>query len=51
LVVKTQPSKQWEISRRIRERVKSKLDERGIEIPFPQQTVWMRMDQAQQAAQ
>jgi moderate conductance mechanosensitive channel len=44
LVVKTQPSKQWEISRLIRERIKGAFDERGIEIPFPQQTVWMRMD-------
>jgi small conductance mechanosensitive channel len=42
LVVKTQPSKQWEISRLIRERLKAAFDERGIEIPFPQQTVWMR---------
>jgi small conductance mechanosensitive channel len=44
LVIKTQPSKQWEISRLIRERIKAAFDERGIEIPFPQQTVWMRMD-------
>ena len=42
LVIKTQPSKQWEISRLIRERIKEAFDERGIEIPFPQQTVWMR---------
>ena len=42
LVVKTQPSKQWEVSRMIRERVKHAFDERGIEIPFPQQTVWVR---------
>ena len=45
LVIKTQPSKQWEISRLIRERIKESFDERGIEIPFPQQTVWMRMDE------
>ena len=44
LVVKTQPSKQWEISRLMRERIKEAFDERGIEIPFPQQTVWMRSD-------
>ena len=46
LVVKTQPSKQWEVSRMLRERIKSALDEEGIEIPFPQQTVWMRMQDA-----
>jgi small-conductance mechanosensitive channel len=46
LVVKTQPSKQWEISRLMRERIKAEFDERGIEIPFPQQTVWMRADPA-----
>jgi small conductance mechanosensitive channel len=44
LVIKTQPSKQWEISRLIRERIKEAFDERGIEIPFPQQTVWMRTE-------
>ena len=44
LVVKTQPSKQWDVSRVIRERVKAAFDEEGIEIPFPQQTVWMRPD-------
>jgi small conductance mechanosensitive channel len=50
LVVKTQPSKQWEVSRLIRERIKAAFDARGIEIPFPQQTVWMRVDdQAQRA--
>jgi small conductance mechanosensitive channel len=44
LVIKTQPSKQWEVSRLIRERIKLAFDERGIEIPFPQQTVWMRTE-------
>jgi moderate conductance mechanosensitive channel len=41
LVIKTQPSKQWEVSRLIRERIKCAFDERGIEIPFPQQTIWI----------
>jgi small conductance mechanosensitive channel len=50
LVVKTQPSKQWEVSRLIRERIKAEFDERGIEIPFPQQTVWMRMPDQVSAA-
>jgi moderate conductance mechanosensitive channel len=44
LVVKTTPSEQWRISRLLRERLKAAFDEEGIEIPFPQQTVWHRGD-------
>jgi small-conductance mechanosensitive channel len=40
LVVKTTPSQQWRVSRELRERIKLAFDEEGIEIPFPQQTVW-----------
>ena len=39
-VVKTTPSQQWRVSRQLRERIKVAFDEEGIEIPFPQQTVW-----------
>jgi small-conductance mechanosensitive channel len=46
LVVKTTPSQQYQVSRQIRERLKSEFDSEGIEIPFPQQTVWMRPDPA-----
>jgi small conductance mechanosensitive channel len=42
LVVKTTPSAQWVISRALRERIKAAFDAEGIEIPFPQQTVWHR---------
>ena len=42
LVVKTRPSEQWRISRELRERLKVGFDAAGIEIPFPQQTVWAR---------
>lgn len=42
LVVKTEPSMQWGVEREIRLRLKEALDEAGIEIPFPQQTVWFR---------
>ncbi|UTI66390.1 mechanosensitive ion channel family protein [Paraconexibacter antarcticus] len=42
LVVKTTPAEQWRVSRLLRERIKAAFDEAGIEIPFPQQTVWHR---------
>ena len=42
LVVKTTPSRQWEIARLLRERIKAAFDAEGIEIPFPQQAVWHR---------
>lgn len=43
LVVKTVPGRQWSLQRRLREAVKASFDDRGIEIPFPQRTVWMRV--------
>jgi small-conductance mechanosensitive channel len=42
LVVKTTPSEQYRISRELRRRIKDAFDAEGIEIPFPQQTVWHR---------
>jgi small-conductance mechanosensitive channel len=45
LVVKTTPSEQWRVSRALRERLKAAFDAEGIEIPFPQQTIWHRGDQ------
>src|ERR1044072_2799199 len=44
LVVKTTPSEQYRVSRLLRERLKFAFDEEGIEIPFPQQTIWHRSD-------
>jgi small conductance mechanosensitive channel len=44
LVIKTQPGKQWAISRELRRRLKAACDATGIEIPYPQRTVWMRND-------
>ena len=42
LVVKTRPSAQWRVSRTLRSRIKAAFDAEGIEIPFPQRTVWHR---------
>ena len=49
LSVKTEPSMQWAVEREIRLRLKEAFDEAGIEIPFPQQTVWFG-DQSGQPA-
>lgn len=40
LAVKTEPSMQWGVERELRLRLKEAFDQAGIEIPFPQQTVW-----------
>jgi small conductance mechanosensitive channel len=42
LVVKTDPAEQWVVARELRLRIKEAFDEAGIEIPFPQRTVWIR---------
>jgi len=39
LVVKTAPTKQYEVARSLRARIKAAFDREGIEIPFPQRTV------------
>jgi small conductance mechanosensitive channel len=42
LVVKTEPAKQFDVNRELRARIKKAFDDEGIEIPFPQTTVWHR---------
>lgn len=44
LTVKVTPGAQWELQRAIRQHVKDVFDAAGVEIPFPQRTVWMRVD-------
>ncbi len=44
LVIKVVPGKQWAIARELRRRVKVALDDAGVEIPFPQRTVWLRTE-------
>lgn len=43
-VIKTVAGEQWGVMREVRRRVKARFDAEGIEIPFPQQTVWFRRD-------
>jgi small conductance mechanosensitive channel len=45
LVVKTRPSEQFDVMRELRRRLKLAFDEQGIEIPFPQRTIWVRRDE------
>ncbi|XDA96476.1 mechanosensitive ion channel domain-containing protein [Sulfitobacter sp. LCG007] len=39
--IKTRPGKQWGIGRAYNGALKTVFDERGIEIPFPQRTLWL----------
>jgi small conductance mechanosensitive channel len=41
LVLKVEPGEQWATGREVRRRLKDAFDEEGIEIPFPQRTVWL----------
>jgi len=41
LAVKTEAGEQWATGRQIRARLKKAFDANGIEIPFPQRTVWV----------
>jgi small-conductance mechanosensitive channel len=49
LVVKTKPLQQWAVARELRERIKVRFDTEGIEIPFPQRTLWIRDDRTEDA--
>ncbi len=42
VTAKTKPLKQWDAMREFRRKVKNRFDELGIEIPFPQRTVYVR---------
>jgi small conductance mechanosensitive channel len=44
MIVKTSPGSQWALQRELREALKASYDAAGIEIPFPQRTVWVRGD-------
>ena len=44
VVLKTAPLQQWAVARELRQRVKTRFDAEGIEIPFSQRVVWHRSD-------
>jgi small conductance mechanosensitive channel len=50
LVVKTRPADQYDVSRKLRQRLKEAFDAEGIEIPFAQQVVWNRGEHVPQRA-
>jgi small conductance mechanosensitive channel len=41
---KTEPHERWKIGREFNRRIKAAFDERGIEIPFPHQTIYFGED-------
>ena len=49
VMVKTEASEQWATARLLRKRIKQAFDEAGIEIPFPQRTVWVRSGETAEA--
>ena len=40
LVLKTEICKQWDVGREYRRRLKPAFDNAGIDIPFPQRSIW-----------
>lgn len=51
MVVTTKPGAQFAVERALRERIKVKFDEEGIEIPFQQRTIWIRQDPGSEMGQ
>jgi small-conductance mechanosensitive channel len=40
--IKTKPLMQWKVNRELNRRVHKRFEKEGIEIPFPQRTLWIR---------
>ncbi len=45
VVIQVVPGQQFELERQLRRALKKGFDERGIEIPFPRQTVYLRREE------
>lgn len=43
--IKTQPLKQWDVAREYRRRLKIAFDQAGVNIPVPQQAIWVNDSQ------
>jgi small conductance mechanosensitive channel len=50
VTIKVKPGAQWGLQRALREALKVALDDAGIEIPFPQRTIWVRREDGTDAA-
>jgi moderate conductance mechanosensitive channel len=48
VLIKTRPLEQWAVAREMRQRIKSRFDHEGIEIPNAQRVVWQREQAATQ---
>ena len=42
LILHTEAAQQWDVGREYRLRLKSAFDQAGIEIPFPQHSIWFK---------
>jgi small conductance mechanosensitive channel len=42
MLAKTFPLKQWEVARELRRRIKVRLDQEGIQVPYPHRVVITR---------
>jgi small conductance mechanosensitive channel len=42
VTLKTAPMQQWNVARVMRERIKARFDQEGIEMPMPQRVLWHR---------
>lgn len=42
IMIKTMALEQWKVGRELRRRIKNGFDERGIEIPFPHRTLFLK---------